>query len=142
MGDLDPRSAVSGIIRILRKVTRVVQFIPFVYLLLFAVVSVTEPYMSDRLFNVVNELFYVSPAIVVFMLFFSRLLRLCWWHKTACLIPMLAQVENYIDAYVFEFTQGEIIIINTAIGAISLLFIILTFKHFFYGREENAPGNA
>ena len=138
----DPRSALERIIGVTRRFTKVVQILPFAYLLVFAFVAIAEPFLSDSAFDLVNNLFYAAPGIQAVALGLSRLLRLCRWHKIACLLPMSSQAESYIDGYLFQFTQNEIVCINTAIGIISVAFIVFSIRHFFHGRQRPHPANA
>lgn len=125
----------SYIVHVLKRVTRGTQLVPFAYLLLLAFVLLFEPLLSDSVFNAVNELFYLPPIVFIIAFSLSRLLKLCIWHKAACAIPLIPQVENYIDGYVFEFTRAEIIILNTVTGMLILAFVILAIRHFFHGTK-------
>lgn len=128
------RDAVSRVIEILRKVTRIVQIAPFVYLAFYSAYLIIGCFSSDALVSLADGVIFSSPFATTGMLFLSRLLKLCRWHKAACLIPSASQIEGIIDSYLFTFTQNEIILINTALGILSLAFIIRAHRHFFNGR--------
>lgn len=128
------RDAVSRVIEILRKVTRIVQIAPFVYLAFYSAYLIIGCFSSDALVSLADGVIFSSPFTTTGMLFLSRLLKLCRWHKAACLIPSASQIEGIIDSYLFTFTQNEIILINTALGILSLAFIIRAHRHFFNGR--------
>lgn len=128
------RDAVSRVIEILRKVTRIVQIAPFVYLAFYSAYLIIGCFSSDALVSLADGVLFSSPLATTGMLFLSRLLKLCRWHKAACLIPSASQIEGIIDSYLFTFTQNEIILINTALGILSLAFIIRAHRHFFNGR--------
>ena len=130
----DPSGVVSSVIRILRKATRIVQLAPFAYLVFYVAYMLFGYFASEEALCVADNLLTISPATTGMMLVGSRLFRLCRWHKTACLLPMTSQVEGYVDSFIITFTQEEIIFINTAIGIISLLFLILSVRHFAYGK--------
>lgn len=134
MENPDPKGAVSHLVVILRKITRIVQLLPFAYLLLLTVYLLSESILSDSIARIADNLLNAPVIAIAIMLGAGRLLKLCNWFKTACLFPLSTKVENYIDSFVFTFTQEEIIFINTAIGIISLLFLILSFRHFAYGK--------
>lgn len=135
MDNPDQRSAVRFVLDVLRKITRAAKVLPFVYLAVFSLVLITDVFLPDSVYWLIHSLLYIPPSVIILSLSLSKLLKLCAWHKTACSIPLLSQAEGYIDSYVFQFTQGEIIFINTAIGLASLAFIVLAYRHFFYGRE-------
>lgn len=128
--------AVSSLVKILRKITRIVQIAPFAYLLLLGICLLFESVLPDWLFRLSVNLLNTPVYMIVGMLFLGRWLKLCSWFRTACLLPFTTKVEGYIDAFVFSFTQNEVVIINTAIGILFIAFLFLTFRHFFHGRAE------
>lgn len=138
MDSPDPSGAVSSVIRILRKATRIMQLAPFAYLFIYSAYMLFGVFASEELLCIADSLLTVSPAVTGFFLLVSRLFRLCAWHKGACLLPYLSQIEGYVDSYVITFTQTEIIIINTCLGAIALIFLLAAIRHFFHGRKRAA----
>lgn len=132
MDNPDPRSAVSAVVAILRKLTRIVQLIPFVYLFAYGVYMVASVFASDEIMGLADGILFASPVTTFGMLAASRLLNLCRWHKAACLIPSSSQVEGYIDSYVMTFTQEEVILINIAIGTVAIVFLSLAIRHFVH----------
>ena len=110
------------------------QLAPFVYLAFYSAYLIIGCFSSDALVSLADGMIFSSPFTTTGMLFLSRLLKLCRWHKAACLIPSASQIEGFIDSYIFTFTQNEIILINTALGILSLAFIIRAHRHFFNGR--------
>lgn len=128
--------AVSSLVKILRKITRIVQVAPFAYLLLLGICLLFESILPDWLFRLSVNLLNTPVYMIVGMLFLGRWLKLCSWFRTACLLPFTTKVESYIDSFVFSFTQNEVVIINTAIGILFFAFLFLTFRHFFHGRAE------
>lgn len=138
----DPRSAVRYVIGVLRKVTRIMQLAPFVYLLIYCAILLSESFLPSFVLDWIDVTLFASPAMTAGTLFFSRLLKLCQWHKTACLIPASSQVANFIDGYVITFTQQEVAIINGTILVASVLFLLLSYRHFFDGRKEHSIRNA
>lgn len=128
------RDVVSRVIEILRKVTRIVQIAPFVYLAFYAAYLFVGCFVSDEVISLIDGFMNTSPVVTTGMLVLSKLLKLCKWHKTACLIPSVSQIEGFIDGYVFTFTQMEIMLINLLLGIASLSYIIYAHRHFFNGR--------
>lgn len=119
----------------MRMITRVVQIAPFVYLLFYAMYLLSEPFLGGNTPWFVDTIMYVNPFTILLFLLLGRLLRLCAWFKTACVMPMVSWAEGYVDSFIFQFTQTEIIAIDTTIGLIALLFFIGAYKHFAYGRR-------
>lgn len=128
--------AVNNLVRILRKITRIVQIAPFAYLLLLGVCLLFESVLPDWLFRLSVNLLNAPVYMTVGMLFIGRWLKLCAWFRTACLLPFTTKMESYIDSFVFSFTQNEVVFINTAIGVIFIVFVLVTFRHFFHGRAQ------
>jgi len=125
---------------ILRKTTRLIQVIPFIYLGIFSLALLTERLMPSSMVLTINSVLGVSPYIIGIVLALSKLLKLCVWHKVACLFPLIQQGFYYIDNFVITFTQGEVVLINTTMGILSLIFLLAAIRHFFYGHKAAAQG--
>ena len=138
MDNPDRRSAVEAIIGILRKVTRIVQLAPFAYLCFYAAYLLAGSFINDEMLCLSDSFMMLSPVTTVGMLVVSRLLKLCPWHKIACLLPTSSQIEGYIDSFVFTFTEQEIVIINAVIGIITIAFIVSAVMHFWDGFKKGA----
>lgn len=136
MDSRDQRSGVNYLAMVLRKVTRAVQLAPFAYLAFFGLFLVCEFWIPESFVGLVDKCLYVSPAFIVVMLLASRLLKLCPWHRAACLIPGSTQLEDFVDSMLFQFTQSEIILINTTIGVLSLAFLYQATVHFRHGSRK------
>lgn len=107
------------------------QLAPFAYLVFYATYMLAGSFLEDDLLCLADSVMTVTPVAVFGMLVASRLLKLCPWHKAACLLPTTSQVEGYIDSYVFTFTQEEIVFINMSLGIFVLIFIVMAYLHFF-----------
>lgn len=136
MESQDLRNAVDSLVSLLRKITRIVQLVPFVYLLFYMMYMLFGCMIGEETLFYIDNILYVHPTAFIGLLFASRLLKLCIWHKAACVLPMSSRVESYIDCNIFQFTQNEILIINLTIGIVALLFLIAAHRHFFYGRKR------
>ncbi len=114
------------------------QLAPFVYLAFYSAYLIIGCFSSEALVSLADGVMFSSPIATTGMLFLSKLLKLCRWHKAACLIPSASQVEGIIDSYFFTLTQTEVILINILLGVISLIFLLVANKHFFHdGRKAN-----
>ena len=137
MENQDQRAgAVSSLVKILRKITRIVQIAPFAYLLLLGVCLLCESLLPDWLLRLSANLLNTPVYTIVGMLCVGRWLKLCSWFRTACLLPFTTKVEGYVDAFVYTLTQNEVVIVNTILGITFLVFIYVSFRHFFHGRAE------
>ena len=136
MDSQDQRSAVKRIVSILKKITRVVQLIPFVYLLLLGMALLLDGLMPGWSQRMTDALLCV-PAYVSFgMIGVGKILKLCSWFKASCLIPLSTKVYGWIDSFVITFTQNEVIVINVALGVSFIAFIIIAQRHFFNGGRK------
>ena len=137
MENRDQRAgAVNSLVRLVRKITRIVQIAPFAYLLLLAFFLLFENVLPDWAVRMSSNLLDAPVYTTAGMLFFGRLLKLCSWFKTACLLPITTKVEGYVDSFVYTFTQNEVVLMNAIIGVAFLIFIYVSFRHFFHGRAE------
>lgn len=130
--------AVSRLVAVLRKITRIVQLLPFAYLLLLAVYLLTEWALPDWTLGLADNVLNAPVVAIIGLLGVGKLLKLCAWFRTACLMPMLPKIESWVDSFVITFTQGEAIIINSLIGLSFLIYIYLSYRHFFHGRKGNS----
>ena len=130
------QGAVSRLVWILRKITRIVQLAPFAYLLLLGLCLLCESVLPDWLFRLATNILNAPVYMTVGMLCIGRWLKLCSWFRTACLLPFTTKIEGYVDAFVYTFTQNEVVIVNTVLGIAFLVFIYISFRHFFHGRAE------
>ena len=112
--------------------TRIVQIAPFAYLLLLSVYLICESVLPDWMLRLSVNLLSTPAYASVGMLLVGRWLKLCSWFRTACVLPFTTKAENYIDSFVYTFTQNEIVIVNTMLGILFLSFIYLSFRHFFH----------
>ena len=142
MESQDPRAAVSRLIIVLRTITRLVKVLPFAYLVIYAAALLTESFLPDRIYSAIDAAMNVPPFIVLILLILSKTLKLCAWHRAACLIPMASRLVNLFDEFVVTLTSAEVTSINIALGISTILFIAIAYNHIFYGRERVNQGNA
>lgn len=142
MDSPDPKGAVSRLVAVLRKVTRIVQLLPFAYLLLLAVYLLTECVLPGWALDIADNVLNAPVVAIIGMLGAGKLLKLCNWFRTACLLPVTTKIESWVDSFIITFTQGEVITINTIIGLIFLTYIYLAYRHFFHGKQTPSHRNA
>lgn len=134
MDSPDPKGAVSRLVAVLRRVTRIVQLLPFVYLLLLSAYLLTEYFLPDWALGIADNVLNAPIVAIIGLLGVGELLKLCAWFRTACLMPILPKIESWVDSFVITFTQEEILCINISIGIIALVFLVAAIRHFAYGR--------
>ena len=131
MDNPDQRSAVSGIIKVMRRITRVVQLAPFVYLLLLALYLLTESILPDWLLRVADNGLNMPMLGTIGLLGAGHILKLCSWFKTACLLPMATKIENIVDSFIITLTQTELVAFNIILGILFITYISISYRHFF-----------
>ncbi len=140
MDNQEGRDKILFVIEKLRSITLAVQIIPFIYTGLYIIVLCTYLFASEAVLSVLDTLFYVSPVVVVAFLVESRILKLCRWHKTACVLPVLPQVEVLVDSCIYEFAKWEAHALIILIIVMSVLLLVAAYKVFLSpkgdGRER------
>ena len=137
MENRDQRAgAVNSLVKILRKITRIVQIAPFAYLLLLGICLLCESVLPDWAMRLSVNLLNTPVYTIIGLLCIGKWLKLCSWFRTACLLPFTTKVEGYVDSFVYTFTQNEVVFVNAVIGVAFLVFIYVSFRHFFHGRAE------
>ena len=121
----------EGLVKTLRYVTTAVQLLPFIYCVLFIIALVVSFCAPEGVVRVIDSLFYVSPVTVVAFLVLSTLLRLCVWHKIACILPALPRVVSFVDYYMVELSQRAAELNIIVLGSMAVILIVAAYKTFF-----------
>ena len=80
--------------------------------------------------SLLDTLLYVSPIVIFGNLVQSRILELCRWHKAACVLPILPQLNIIIDRYIYEFTVYAILAHLIMVVTMSVLLLIAAYNVF------------
>lgn len=131
MDSQDRRADLKRLVDTLRRVTTAVQVLPFVYSALSIITLSVYNFIPEETQSQLDTLFYISPICIVAFLILSKLLRLCKWHKTACILPAIPQIVGFIDCYIITLTVPEAYIINAVIIVMTVLLLIAAYKVFF-----------
>lgn len=126
----DDPERITKLIHTLRYITITVQFAPFIYSILYIIsliVSLSGNIVAQRFFD---SAFYVSPILVGIHLIYSKILHLCVWHKTACLLPLLPIAASLVD-YFFCFNTHAAIIIDSTFILMFGLLLVSAYNVFF-----------
>lgn len=114
----------------LRYITLAVQIMPFVYSFIYILCLVAYLFCSEPILVLLNTLSYVSPVVIGGFLIESKILKLCKWHKTACILPILPQILVFVDYYIIELTEIEAYIAIATPIALSILLLIAAYNVF------------
>lgn len=86
---------------------------------------------SEQTMVVLDTLFYISPLFVVSHLVYSKILHLCAWHKTACVVPLIPQAVNLVDYYLISLSEIEAMVFTLTIIAMVIILFVAAFNVFF-----------
>lgn len=129
----------------LRSITLAVQIAPFAYTSFYIIILFVYPACSENVLSVLDTLFYVSPLVVGWFLVESRILRLCRWHKTACVLPLIPQIFVFVDYHIVRLTKTEFYVHYAMLVGMSILLLISAFNVFlkpkYNGRKETSSRN-
>lgn len=131
MDSQDRRTDLKRLVDTLRRVTTAVQVLPFVYSALSIITLSVYNFIPEEAQSQLDTLFYISPICIVAFLILSKLLRLCKWNKTACILPAIPQIVGFIDCYIITLTVPEAYIINAVIIVMTVLLLVAAYKVFF-----------
>lgn len=145
MESQENKRIIAYIISKLRSITRMVQLSPFVYAFFYTALLGLYPLTSYDTAKVLDALFYISPTVIIINLIESKILKLCKWHKTACLLPLIPQIIIFIDAHIVRFTVTAVQLCFITFLVMLILFLISAYKVFFSngtaGRKQDSIGN-
>lgn len=103
---------------------------PFIYTVPYVVSIIASYFLSYDSARIFDTLFYVSPITVGAFLVLSRLLRLCKWHRTACILPLLPHVVSFIDYYIIELTEVAAQVNIILFGSMAVLLLVAAYNVF------------
>lgn len=129
------RLKLEGLIKRLRSVTLCVQIMPFAYTSLYLVAMIFYLFVDGPIISILDTLFYVSPVVVVQSLVLSNLLKLCFWHKIACTLPIAPQVPVVLDNTVISLSGLAALINITTTMIVAIILLIAAYNVFFNGKS-------
>lgn len=88
-------------------------------------------FCSEPIARLCDSLFYVSPVTVAMFLVLSKILRLCIWHRAACIVPIVPQMVSLADYYIVELPISLTAIINILIATLLTILLFSAYKVFF-----------
>lgn len=114
MEEAEVRGKIQSVVGKLRQITVLVQLAPFVLTFIYFIVFGLYFILPDPALNVLDTLFYTSPVIAGLLLWQSKILNLCKWHKMACALPVLPQAGVLVDDIIpFSSSFATFFIITT-----------------------------
>ena len=124
---------VFKLIGILREITFAIQIAPFIYTVLHMVsigIALSDNPVARRF---ADAILYVSPVLVITHLLYSRILHLCIWHRTACLLPLIPMAVSLAD-YFINLGLYSAIIIDIMFILMFGLLLVAAYNVFYVRR--------
>lgn len=128
------RERILRLIDTLRKITLTVQVVPFIYTLFYLISLGVALSGNATAHKIVDAIFYVSPCLVLSHLLYSRILHLCIWHRTACVLPLVPMAISLFD-YFFCCSYSVAIIIDIVLLLMFGLLLVAAYKVFYVRRK-------
>lgn len=122
---------VTDLITILRRITLAVQVFPFIYTAIFIILFAAYSFCNGVMLDIIDYLSFVSPIVVVAHIVYSRMLKMCRWHRWACAIPLIPQSVDKFDLYVYHFDHNAWIVVSITIVVSLCLFLFCIYKVFY-----------
>jgi hypothetical protein len=124
------------LVDILRSVTLVVKFAPFLITMGYILSMLLYIFDCERLCAFVDVIFYQSALSSVILLFLSYALRMCVYHHAQCALTLLPTIVTLIDDYIFTLSVPGVLV---TLCLLSLLFVCTLwngYNIFFYDDGE------
>lgn len=122
---------VKRLVSVLRDITLAVQIVPFACGAIYIAVYVSYLFASDYLMTVLDTFFYISPLFCVAHLIYSKMLRLCEWHRAACVVPIFPQVVNLVDYYLISLSEVQAMVFTMTAVAMTVTLLVAAYNVFF-----------
>ena len=100
---------------------------PFIYSAFYIISLAVGLFAPSGVVKIFDMLFYASPITVAAFLVLSKLLRMCRWHRAACIVPVIPQGISFVDYYLVQFPASAVAM--TMIILISMTIFLLVSAH-------------
>lgn len=130
MDSRENENKIAHLVVILRRITYTVQLAPFIYSGILLVILPLCFFASDTVLDLLDSIAYTSPTVMVIFLIESRILKLCKWHRAACLMPLIPQIPVFIDRYFWSFSYHLAAIVDAMVILTWILFLVAVYKVF------------
>lgn len=113
-----------------------IQTFPFVYAALFLFLYGSYIFIDNETVRFfIDYAFFVSPIVVAAHYFYSRILRMCVWHRIACLLPIITQIVDLLDTFVAIVSRN-----GMAIMIVTIIVSIVIYGFTIYGTFFSPDG--
>ena len=121
------KDEILAMIGILRSVTRIVKVSPFLYVAFIIMCTPLYFFCEDSVTSVIDNLFYVSPIVMLLFIIMSYQLKFCKLYRLQCVFPFLPQGLGFVDAYVYELNEKTAYAVFITYVIIFLLSLLNTY---------------
>lgn len=111
--------SLKTILNVVRKTTKAIKVFPFVYVFILIAIIPVICYIDYDVAIVINDCIFESPLLIAFLIILSYSVKLCFWHRLQCTLPLIPQIADFIDTYIYEY--GE------ALATLNFLILLLLF---------------
>lgn len=115
---------------IVKDATKTVKIFPFAYAFLLLLILPIATFGDYDTAQWIGALFYESILFMALFIRLSYIFKLCKWHRLQCILPLLPQIIEQIDANIYEFGCGVMTLNYTVYSAILILSLVNAYKVF------------
>lgn len=126
------------LLAVIRKTTKAIKIFPFVYILILLIILPLMSYMDIDTATFISGCIFESPLLIAFLILLSYSVKLCKWHRIQCALPLVPQIADFIDTYIYEYGEA-LATLNFAI--LIILFIASLVNAYFVFIRPKQPSN-
>ena len=126
------------ILAVIRKATKAIKVFPFMYVVLFIPCYVIAMFYDFDVLESISACIYESPLFVAFLIYLSYAVKLCFWHRLQCTLPLIPQAMVFCDTYIYEYGEA-LAIINFAILIVIFLLSLINAYFVFIRPQRKSP---
>lgn len=123
------------ILNVVRKTTKAIKVFPFLYVVVFIILDTFITFCDYETAYTIADFFYESPFFIAFLIYLSYCVKLCFWHRLQCILPLIPQLLVFCDNYIYEY--GEALATFNFVIIILLFILSLVNAYFVFIRPSN-----
>lgn len=120
---LDSRDSVNHALGVLKRITKILKIIPFLYALVYIISMIVYLSCSETASAVVDAMFYVSPITCSVLFYISYILRLCNWYRLQCALPCIYIAVTVFDLFLPLSMFGAAVTVISAVIVFSISLV-------------------
>lgn len=124
------------ILNVVRKATKTIKIFPFAYALLMLILLPIASYCNYELALWLGAIFYMSIVMIALLFRLSYIFKLCNWYRLQCALPLLPQILDNIDEYIYQF-DGYVFTLDLIVY-ILIFLLSLVNAYFVFIRPQSS----